>query len=97
MQTKIKKTKRLKKITQDERYIVDNFSREMLNKIYRRYNRYSPMGWKTLDLERLFFLLEGELNELKRGIEKGDSINIRDESIDIANYACFIYEISKIQ
>lgn len=70
-----------------EKEIVDTFSKKMYEKIQLRHNRYAPLGWKTMDLKRLIHLLEGELEELKENPSK-------DEAIDVANYAMFIYELS---
>lgn len=74
----------------EEKEIVENFAKLMLAKIQERHNRYSPLGWKTMDMKRLLKLLKGELEELE---EKG--ADIQDEAIDVANYAMFIYEKSK--
>lgn len=59
----------------------------MLAKIEERHNRYAPLGWMTMDNKRLLSLLKGELTELE---EKGS--DVKDEAIDVANYAMFIYE-----
>lgn len=74
-----------------EQKIVKQFSEKMYKKIQLRHNRYAPLGWKTMDLKRLISLLENELSELKEAKGKHKA----DEAIDIANYAMFIYEITK--
>lgn len=87
--------------------IVTKFAQEMLAKLELRHGRYTPMGWKTLDIKRLIWLLEGELRELKEAYDitaEGNALHaavnsqerkdlIRDEAVDIANYAMFIYEV----
>ena len=80
-----------------EKDIIKDFSFAMLKKIELRHNRYTPMGWKTLPLGRLVTLLENEIDELKDAIAGGDMKSIKDESVDVSNYAMFIYEISKIK
>ena len=63
----------------------------MLSKIDKRHNLYVPLGWKTMDTKRLITLLEAELAELKEAIESKSDTSIKDEAVDIANYAMFIY------
>lgn len=77
---------------QEEKLIVEEFAKKMLEKIQLRHNRYAPLGWKTMDMKRLITLLEGELKELKESVTKSEQ---RDEALDIANYAMFIHELSK--
>jgi len=72
---------------EEEKKIVEGFAAHMLDKIQERHNRYAPLGWKTMDMKRLLTLLKGELAELE---EKG--ADMKDEAIDVANYAMFIYE-----
>ena len=74
-----------------EKEIVLEFSEAMLSKIEKRHNRYVPLGWKTMDTKRLITLLEAELAELKEAIESKSDTSIKDEAVDIANYAMFIY------
>jgi NTP pyrophosphatase (non-canonical NTP hydrolase) len=74
-----------------EQQIVTSFSSAMLAKIEERHNRYVPLGWKTMDMKRLISLLEAEVQELKEAVEKNSETDIRDESVDIANYAMFIH------
>lgn len=76
---------------QTEKEIVVAFSDAMLKKIEERHNRYVPLGWKTMDMKRLITLLEGELKELKEALENNSNTDIKDEAIDIANYAMFIH------
>lgn len=76
---------------QTEEEIVRAFSKGMLAKIEERHNRYVPLGWKTMDTKRLITLLEAELKELKEALESKSETDIKDEAIDIANYAMFIY------
>lgn len=92
-----------------EKELNKEFSEQMYNKLLLRRDRYSEGGWKSLDLKRLLWLLEGELMELKHFHESKDEGNalvaaatisekrtaIRDNAIDIANYAMMIYEHSK--
>jgi len=92
----------------EEKNLVDGFSKDMLTKLQARHDRYSPMGWKTLDLKRLLWLLEGEIQEIGRKpyVDEGNAavaqVNYkmnkgltRDNAIDIANYAMFIWELNK--
>ena len=89
-----------------EQQLVKNFSDKMVSKLELRHDRYSELGWKTLDMKRILWLLEGEINELRDALKDHDSGNalnvlmnrinskdvVRDCAIDIANYALFIYE-----
>lgn len=98
-----------KYMEQAEKEIINNFKHAMYDKIQLRHGRYSPMGWKSMDIKRLIWLLEGELAELKEAYNSNDTGNalkdgayrnirkgsIQDEAVDIANYAMFIYELSK--
>lgn len=85
----------MEELKQQEKQIVDGFSLAMFNKIQTRHNRFVPLGWKTMDSKRLLQLLAHELSELKEAHEEGDADKIRDEAIDVANYAMFIYEQTK--
>lgn len=76
-----------------EKEIVDKFAKLMHEKIVLRHNRYAPMGWKTMDIKRVLSLLDGEVQEYRDAINAGDLIGARDEAIDIANYALFLYEL----
>jgi NTP pyrophosphatase (non-canonical NTP hydrolase) len=85
--------------------LLEQFRKEMADKIDVRHDRYSPESWKTLDYKRLIWLLEGELEELKdavRSVDVGNALvqqvsrigksdSICDNAIDIANYALFIW------
>ena len=77
-----------------EKDLVENFSKKMLEKIELRHNRYVPMAWKTMDVKRLVTLVYGELAELGEALRDGDYEHVSKEAIDIANYACFIHELS---
>ena len=68
--------------------IIKDFSEKMLAKIQLRNNRYAPLGWKTMDTKRILSLLKNEIAEYE---VDGNP----DEAIDIANYAMFLYELSK--
>lgn len=74
----------------EEEQIVAEFAVEMMNKIKLRHNRYAPMGWKTMDVKRILMLLHQEIVEFDEGGE-GRS----QEAVDIANYACFLWAITK--
>ena len=71
-----------------EQEIVKSFSEAMYAKIVERHNRYTPLGWQTLDKKRLLKLLKDEIIELEESNEE-------HEAIDVANYACFIWYNSK--
>jgi len=73
-------------MTEDD--YVDLFCREMKEKIKVRHNRYTALGWKTLNQKRLMKLLEDEMEELK------ESGNV-NEAVDVANYALFIWALKK--
>ena len=72
----------------EEKAIVESFAGLMYKKIELRHNRYAPLGWRTMDKKRIIALLKGEIEEYE---EQGDS----DECVDIANYAMFLFELSK--
>ena len=75
-----------------EKQIVEDFAKGMIAKISLRHARYTPMGWATMDVKRLLMLLRQELDELE------NATNLRaDEAIDVANYACFIWFLTKGQ
>ncbi len=74
----------------DEAKVIEEFTKAMLAKLEVRKNRYAPMGWKTMDMKRIFSLLKGELEELME-----DGADMEDEAIDVANYAMFIWAITK--
>jgi len=78
-----------------EKQIVKDFSLGMYDKIQKRHNRFQPLGWKTMDTKRLLALLTNELEELKEAIDSDVIEDIKDEAIDVANYAMFIYEKTK--
>lgn len=93
----------------EEQKLVNDFASKMLAKIELRHDRYSALGWKTLDMKRILWLLEGELNEIREVLNSKDIGNalvtsydkelnkgkIEDCAVDLANYALFIHEISK--
>ena len=95
----------------NEEEITYEFGRLMYEKLEKRHDRYSPMGWKTLDLLRVLIMLKEELRVLENtqlylptvnGIketsqeEKERMIqSMRDNAIDIANYAMFIHTLLK--
>lgn len=78
-----------------EKRIVKEFTKSMLGKIQLRHNRYAPLGWKTMDMKRLFALLKGELAEMEEAFEKGNLEEVGKEAIDVANYSMFIHELTK--
>ncbi len=77
---------------QTEKQLVDEFAAEMLRKLELRHDRYVPLAWRKLDMKRLVFLLEEEVKELKEARHdiRAD-VSVRDEALDVANYALFIY------
>ncbi len=93
----------------EEQKIITVFADDMARKLNLRLDRYSPMGWKSLDFKRLIWLLEGEIMELKELYNRKDEgnavaaklnydesvVKMRDCAVDIANYAMFIYEKNK--
>lgn len=81
----------------NENDIVQMFSSRMNEKIEIRRNRYVPFAWKTMDIRRLIQLLEGELKELKEEYDKEvvNGLRVAEEAVDVANYAMFIWELSK--
>jgi len=81
----------------NEKEITEAFAKEMYKKIEKRHGRYQPFAWKDMDIKRLLMLLKQEVTELEQGLSLKDITNIRDEAVDIANYACFIYEMTKGQ
>lgn len=82
-------------IKNKENKIVADFCGLMYKKIELRHNRYAPLGWKTMDMKRLITLLEGEMAELKEAYGAKDKKGMRDEAVDVANYAMFIHELQK--
>lgn len=76
-----------------EETITKEFREQMYKKIEERHNRYQPFAWRDMDLKRLIKLLEGELAELKEGYAQDDAVMMSKEAIDVANYACFIWEM----
>ena len=81
----------------NEQQITEAFAKEMYAKIEKRHGRYQPFAWKDMDIKRLLMLLKAEIVELEEGLLIKDIANIREEAVDIANYACFIYEMTKGQ
>ena len=70
---------------------VDEFCAAMKNKLMRRAHKGDFM------LESLFDLAEGlcaEVDELQTELDFGTPERAMDESIDVANYALFIYHKS---
>jgi len=78
-----------------EEQIIQDFAKEMYKKIELRHNRYQPFAWKDMDLKRLINLLRGELKELEEGFDKCDDNQTAQEAVDVANYACFIWQMIK--
>ncbi len=76
-----------------EKELTEEFAKKMYSKIEKRHGRYQPFAWKDMDVKRLLMLLKAEVQELEEGLKAKDVSNIKDEAIDIANYACFIYDI----
>jgi len=77
-----------------EKDLIQNFAEKMTYKLDMRKDRYQPMAWQSMDLKRLIKLLKGELEELEEGYKNNDKENIKEEAIDIANFALFIYEVA---
>jgi hypothetical protein len=73
-----------------EEEIVQAFSKEMYKKIQLRHARYTPMGWKTMDIRRLLMLLKEEIKELE---DSNNNEERAHEAVDIANYAMFIWSL----
>jgi NTP pyrophosphatase (non-canonical NTP hydrolase) len=57
----------------------------------RFYNR-SQEPWKAHHIAFLIERLIEELHELLEAQKRGDMVNMRDEALDITNFAWFIYE-----
>lgn len=72
--------------------LITLFSQEMLKKIEMRKDRYTDMGWKSLDRKRLVSLLKAEIDEFQLA---NDNQERKDEAIDIANYALFLWALSE--
>lgn len=92
----------------EEKAIVENFAKKMVEKLEKRQDRYAVHSWRSLDLKRLLWLMEGEIMELKdaKNKDEGNALQqaveqqiqkslIKDNCIDIANYAMFIHENTK--
>lgn len=93
----------------NEKEISEQFGKLMYEKLEKRHDRYAPLGWKTLDLVRVFMMLKEELRVLENtqlylSTVNGDEDTARqekakrvqemkDNAIDIANYAMFVYDI----
>jgi NTP pyrophosphatase (non-canonical NTP hydrolase) len=78
-----------------EEQIIQDFAREMYKKVELRHNRYQPFAWKDMDLKRLIKLLKGEITELEEGFDELNDEQTASEAIDVANYACFIWQMIK--
>jgi len=76
-----------------EEQIIQDFAKEMYKKVELRHNRYQPFAWKDMDLKRLINLLRGELKEMEEGFEKYNDNQVAYEAVDVANYACFIWDM----
>lgn len=79
----------------NEQELIQEFALKMNEKLDMRKNRYQPMAWKSMDLKRLIKLLKGELEELEESFNENNTEGIREEAIDVANFALFIHEVSK--
>ncbi len=73
-----------------EQEIVADFAIAMYQKIEERHGRYAPLGWKTMDIKRILMLLKEEIKEFEE-----DGSDRAGEAIDIANYACFLWEMTR--
>jgi len=73
-----------------EKEIVEIFAKEMQKKIELRHNRYTPLGWRTMDKKRIISLLKGELAELEE-----EGADVKQEAIDVANYAMFLWDMTE--
>lgn len=78
-----------------EKDVLDKFSEAQLAKLKLRKNRYEPMAWRQMNKYTLFRLLKAEVAELEHEIEQGNVELTKDEAVDVANLACFLWDISK--
>lgn len=76
-----------------EKQIIENFSKEMLDKIELRRDRYVPLAWQTLDFKRLISLLYSEISGLQDAVKDGNVDLAKGEAVDVANYAMFIHNL----
>ena len=66
---------------------VDWFGNAMLSKLLEN----APKGnWNTISKKAMIELLEGELEELKSALKKGNHLDIIREAADVANYAMMV-------
>lgn len=70
---------------------VQEFSNEMVGKMRRRYKRHNQ-AWRKKDIAELFTLLVDEVEELEEAIFSKSDKDVRDEALDVSNYAFFIYD-----
>ena len=78
---------------ESEKQIVKNFSKQMVEKLDLRKDRYVPLAWKTLDFKRLIFLLYEEIAELQDAYNEDNLELAAGDAVDIANYGMFIREL----
>jgi hypothetical protein len=84
----------LRKLTQEDLSNLDNFKNDMIKKLNTKKNR-KKLHWSVMPCLDLLFLLEEEFYEL--AIEfinsnKLDKEAIKQECLDIANFAFMIYD-----
>lgn len=75
-----------------EAELVQEFSNEMVGKLRRRKARYGNQGWRKKELDELLTGLIDELEELEGALYSKSDEDVRDEALDVANYAFFIYD-----
>lgn len=75
-----------------EAEIAQEFCNEMVGKIRRRQSRHGKQTWRKRDLAELYEMLLDEAEELEKAIFNESDKNVRDECLDVANQALFIYD-----
>lgn len=78
-----------------ESEIVEEFGSKQIEKMELRKNRYKPLEWRGYNANTLYRLLKAEVLELHEVMEKDDKEKVRDEAIDVANLAMFIWDINR--
>ena len=85
-------------LKQQEQILIEAFGKEMQEKLDKRSNK-GRLGWRKKSMEELFQLLLEEKRELGRALfknkvllNKKHSKEVRDEAIDVANFAMMIWD-----
>lgn len=81
-------------LKQQEQTLIEAFGKEMQKKLDKRSNK-GRLGWRKKDIINLYKLLLGEVRELLEAVSKSEgksSKEIRDEAIDVANFAMMIWD-----